>query len=666
MSQEAFSEQMSTSTQSSDEQTVQQSVQQEVNTSSQVDTNTNAPAVVDVVSELDRKAHQESEEDVSAPVTEQAVQVQTVHTQSDQVAQTDAQTSTVVPQEQSHETSQSQETNVSTDATQVVTLDVKPADNASGESEANVENRTEQKQAQSEQSFNDKTVSFEKIGLDVVSFNRTFCRNRGTLSQMVKSFEDMSDRLSEPLNDYQKGLYPQIQSECKKIVESYSQLLSTVDPADNYVFGFYINGPSNDGKRKATTTAHEQKSYGVSEYKETLKSTNDRLRHIKIDCQRKLKESTRNNQDVFQRMIDFCDAYHQTVDSHLVAWDTFIAQFRQDNNINKPERPAKQPRGDMVRRAQRPERPEHSDRLDRKTRVSQPRPVRVLNSENAANASTGVEAGQVKAQTQVRRPERIRSDRVRTDRGKRTDRTTRATSDQVNTSAPVDGLETLRTIANAIKSAVDEAEKQQPAHSSPAHPAPDHSGSTDIVLSTINARARPKTSRGRGPRPNSTRDGGNVDQTQDLSHSTQTQSTNQNVRYQRPRAPRGNQNTAQTQLHPEVKSDGQVRVSKRVLLRTIDSTSNTQSTDPQSTGPVVNRSDARSQRAPRPRKIFKNDQSGAPQSTDTQPRVDATAFNSVRIVRPKKHVSAKRIVNERAGTSAVAPVPEETNTSTSQ
>ena len=181
-----------------------------------------------------------------------------------------------------------------------------------------------------------KPVSFESIGLDVVNFKRTFCRNRGTLSQLVKSFIDMKERLSTPLNPYQSGLYPFIQSESQKVIDIYTTILSSVVPTDNYVFGYYINGPYNDGKRKPTTTYHEKKSYAFSEYKETLKSINDRLRHIKIDCQRKLKEKTRNNLPIFERVIIFCDTYHQIINSCIASWDTFIAEYRKANNIDKP------------------------------------------------------------------------------------------------------------------------------------------------------------------------------------------------------------------------------------------------------------------------------------------------------------------------------------------
>jgi len=178
-------------------------------------------------------------------------------------------------------------------------------------------------------------ISFDKIDLSVVSYDRKFSRNRGTLSQIVKSLEDMISRLETPTNDYQKGLYPHIQGECKTLVEFYVNKINNVSKTDYETFGYYLNGPKNNGKRKITTTPHEKKSYGVSEFKETLKSINDRLRHIKNNSMTKLTEKDNLNIEPYRNMIIFCDEYHKLIDQKLAEWDKFIGQFRTKNNINQ-------------------------------------------------------------------------------------------------------------------------------------------------------------------------------------------------------------------------------------------------------------------------------------------------------------------------------------------
>lgn len=179
-------------------------------------------------------------------------------------------------------------------------------------------------------------VSFDVIDLSVVAFDRKFARNRGTLSQIVKSLLDMYDRLSTPFNDYQKTLYPHIQQECQHSVDEYVRLINDIDPNDYFVFGNYLNGSFNNGRRKPTPTIHEQKSYGVSEFKETLKSINDRLRHIKNDCVRRNKTNI-DGSDIYlliDRVIIFCDEYHAVINSQLTNWHAFISHYRTTNNAN--------------------------------------------------------------------------------------------------------------------------------------------------------------------------------------------------------------------------------------------------------------------------------------------------------------------------------------------
>lgn len=183
---------------------------------------------------------------------------------------------------------------------------------------------------------NTNNTVFTDISLDNVApdFKRTYTRNRGTLGQLVYSLNDMIERLNEPMNDYQKILYPKIQTECKTVIETYNTLVSSVQPSDYYVVGYYLNGSRNNGKRKPTTSQYERKSYSVSEYRETLKSMNDRLRHIKYDCIRKSRDTTRTNQEVFQRMIVFCDEYHRMLNTQLDGWKTFIQELHNTNGIS--------------------------------------------------------------------------------------------------------------------------------------------------------------------------------------------------------------------------------------------------------------------------------------------------------------------------------------------
>lgn len=186
-----------------------------------------------------------------------------------------------------------------------------------------------------------EVVKFDDISLNVVLYNRAYSRNKGTISQIIRSLVDMSERLLKPDNEYQTKLYPHIINECKSIVDKYNELLHTINPIDNRLFGYYLNGPLNNGKRKGTTTRHEYKSYGVSEFKETLKSIDDRLRHIKKDCNVKKRDATITDNETFNRIVEFCDAYHLFINDKLKGWDEFIRTIRSENGNPNPHRSLK-------------------------------------------------------------------------------------------------------------------------------------------------------------------------------------------------------------------------------------------------------------------------------------------------------------------------------------
>lgn len=201
------------------------------------------------------------------------------------------------------------------------------------------------------------------------NFKSSYMRNRGTLGQLVYSLDDMVSRLNEPSNEYQSSMYPKIQSECKNIVSEYNRLVNTIQSEDYYVAGYYLNGRMNNGKRKATTTQYEKKSYSVSEYKETLKSINDRLRHIKYDCLRKARDTTRTNHEVFQRMVVFCDEYYQVILGRLDEWNTFITELRNTNGISKKTRVVKRNSRNQKNQLSSDSRNTNTNHLDNKIRV---------------------------------------------------------------------------------------------------------------------------------------------------------------------------------------------------------------------------------------------------------------------------------------------------------
>lgn len=185
---------------------------------------------------------------------------------------------------------------------------------------------------------NKKPITFENISLDVIEYDSKYSRCRGTLGQLVRSLQDMSHRVTNQKTDnlYATELYTQIAKQCDELVYRYSQLIQGVAPDRYRSYGYYLNGPLNNGKRRPTTTENERKRYGNSELKETLRSINDRLRHIKRDCIRKKhEENARDNDEVLESIIEFSNTYYKFVRDQLNTWYNFLDKAREKHGILK-------------------------------------------------------------------------------------------------------------------------------------------------------------------------------------------------------------------------------------------------------------------------------------------------------------------------------------------
>jgi hypothetical protein len=175
--------------------------------------------------------------------------------------------------------------------------------------------------------------SYDNISLDVVEFKRTFIRNRGTISQVIKSLSDMKERLNNPQNEYQKGLYPKICDECESVVSKYSEMVDNIDKTNYKLFGYYLNGGRNNGSCRPTRSRNENKKYELSEYKETLNTIDSRLRYMKINCIRKIRDTTRFDDENLQKVIDFSDELHTFIQEKLKNWVDFLDLFRKERGV---------------------------------------------------------------------------------------------------------------------------------------------------------------------------------------------------------------------------------------------------------------------------------------------------------------------------------------------
>jgi hypothetical protein len=182
---------------------------------------------------------------------------------------------------------------------------------------------------------------FENIDIGVIEFDAKYIRARGTVSQIVKSLDHMKSKLENPKDDFQKEIYPKMSTLCNQILEKYDNLVQFIYEGDYCEFGHYLNGPSNNGKRKKTTNKNELKTYETSEFLETLRSIDDRLRHIKNNCHKRISISTSSTSstsyrtysevdiEMLKRVIEFCDKYHLFLREKMEDWKQFIKTTRE-------------------------------------------------------------------------------------------------------------------------------------------------------------------------------------------------------------------------------------------------------------------------------------------------------------------------------------------------
>ena len=185
----------------------------------------------------------------------------------------------------------------------------------------------------------EREVSFDDISLKVVEYNPEYRRTRATVSQLLRAFEDMHKRLNDTENDYQKKLYPYIQQQCKNIPEKYSELLGKIAKEDYNIFGLYLNGSRNNGSRKSTNVRAEMRKFRDSQYKELLRSIDDRLHFTRRDAEKKMRDITRNDSAVFKRYVEFANTFKEFIKNKMAEWRTFVDETRKEFNIEKKPKP---------------------------------------------------------------------------------------------------------------------------------------------------------------------------------------------------------------------------------------------------------------------------------------------------------------------------------------
>jgi len=182
------------------------------------------------------------------------------------------------------------------------------------------------------------TLDFDKI-----KFNSSYRINKGATAQLVRSLQDMSNRLGDPENSIQKKLYPEIKEICESLVEKYKSLCESVNEEYVREYCYFLMGPYGDGTlRHSTNFKSEKKSYQYSELGSCFRSISNRLFHISREVEQRLSnekyEDRKNSYESLKSDISLFDKYVKELSEK---WKNAVYKIREEEDVKVKERPMK-------------------------------------------------------------------------------------------------------------------------------------------------------------------------------------------------------------------------------------------------------------------------------------------------------------------------------------
>ena len=182
------------------------------------------------------------------------------------------------------------------------------------------------------------TLEFDKI-----KFNSSYRINKGATAQLVKSLEDMSNRLGDPENSIQKKLYPEIKEICKSLVKKYKSVCDSVNEEYIREYCSFLMGPYPDGTlRHSTNFKSEKKTYQYSELGSCFRSISNRLFHISREVDQRLSnekyEDRKNSYESLKSDINLFDKYVKELSDK---WKNTVYKIREEEDVTVKERPMK-------------------------------------------------------------------------------------------------------------------------------------------------------------------------------------------------------------------------------------------------------------------------------------------------------------------------------------
>lgn len=180
------------------------------------------------------------------------------------------------------------------------------------------------------------SVSFEDVSLTTLkkSFNDTYKVSKGSASQTVLGFMSMSERLTEPTNEYQQTLYPKLKELCQTLYTTYENTFLTDFDCDTQkqVFGANLNGNRNNGSlyRSIPSGVNKTLSYNYAQFGQLVRVLTSRLRFI-VQRDPNNVQRYKTSQDEFsayQKLQTKTKEFLEQLEKLSHEWNTLVSETR--------------------------------------------------------------------------------------------------------------------------------------------------------------------------------------------------------------------------------------------------------------------------------------------------------------------------------------------------
>lgn len=233
-------------------------------------------------------------------------------------------------------------------------------------------------------------VSFSDVSLTHLTtyFKDTYKVSKGSASQVVLGFRSMTERLTNPQNEYQQTLYPKLKQLCTDVFSRYETdfLTNFGSDVERQVFGANLNGNRNNGSlfRSIPSGVNRTLTYNYAQFGQLMRVLTSRLKFV-VQRDPNSVQRYKDNQDEFaayQKLQTTTNSFLEFLTTVSNDWNTFVSETRTKYAVSTEQSGQTQQNQTQQNRQQRPQRPQREQ-------TSQQRPRQTRNqTEQSENSTT--------------------------------------------------------------------------------------------------------------------------------------------------------------------------------------------------------------------------------------------------------------------------------------